>query len=216
MTGTRHLARLACAPAAVAVAALGLAGGAHADGDPASDVLIASDVFVSTVPPADVPGGRALEQLAAAARKEGLPLKVAIVSTPTDLGSVASLFGRPQTYARFLGAELTFVFRGTLVVVMPSGYGIVGPGATDAARKALALVPPARSADLGTLAGSAATAVVRVAAADGHRLAVPAAAERKSKSGTSPTYYIGIGIAVLAAAVGGWFAYDVRRERRRS
>ena len=57
----------------------------------------------------------------------GLPIKVAVIGNKTDLGAVPQLWGKPQTYARFLGAELRFVYKDTLLVVMPQGFGINGP-----------------------------------------------------------------------------------------
>jgi hypothetical protein len=37
---------------------------------------------------------------------------------------VSALWRHPETYARFLGAELALVYRGTVMVVMPNGYGL--------------------------------------------------------------------------------------------
>ena len=57
----------------------------------------------------------------------GLPIKVAIIGNKTDLGAVPQLWAKPQVYARFLGAELRFVYKDTLLIVMPQGFGINGP-----------------------------------------------------------------------------------------
>ena len=32
--------------------------------------------------------------------------------------------GKPRTYAKFLGAEIAFAYRGRLLTVMSNGYGI--------------------------------------------------------------------------------------------
>ena len=46
-----------------------------------------------------------------------------MIASPTDLGSVTELWRQPQNYARFLAQELSLLYRGPLLVVMPNGYG---------------------------------------------------------------------------------------------
>ena len=60
---------------------------------------------------------------------------MALIAARGDLGAVTELWRQPAQYARFLGTELTDVFSGTLIVVMPNGYGvwIVGRHASNAA-----------------------------------------------------------------------------------
>ncbi|MFZ1996693.1 MAG: hypothetical protein WAU75_21445, partial [Solirubrobacteraceae bacterium] len=102
---------------------------ALADGDPASDVLASQPLFL----PADggIPPARAtqLSELVTAARRAGVPIRVAVIATQADLGSVTELWRQPQSYARFLGQELAEVYRGTVVVVMPAGTGVYRPPA---------------------------------------------------------------------------------------
>jgi hypothetical protein len=96
---------------------------ARADGDPASDVLYLQDVFL----PYAKPSAEAAADLLAAvagANAAGYKLKVAVVSSFEDLGLVSSLFGKPQVYAGFLGAEVRSFFTGHLLVVMPQGFGV--------------------------------------------------------------------------------------------
>jgi len=54
---------------------------------------------------------------------------------------VPSLFGKPQSYASFLGQEDYYFFKDELLVVMPNGYGLYKhtglPAADMAAIKAL-------------------------------------------------------------------------------
>ena len=74
------------------------------------------------------PGSRRpdLEQLAALASdaaQEGYPIRIALIGSPMDLGSVTALWAKPQQYARFLGAEVSFAYRGRLLIVMPEGLG---------------------------------------------------------------------------------------------
>ena len=108
--------------------ALALAPSALADGDPASDVLVPPDIRVYMTNGAT--DGK-LEQMVQSTAQQvsdaGLPIKVAIIGNKTDLGAVPQLWAKPQVYARFLGAELRFVYKDTLLIVMPQGLGINGP-----------------------------------------------------------------------------------------
>ena len=119
---------LGCLCTVLALAALS-SPPARADGDPASDVLASQPLFL----PADggLPRARAtqLSRLLASAGRQGLPIRVALIATPADLGSVGELWGKPQSYAQFLGEELAQVYRSTVVVVMPSGTGVYHPPA---------------------------------------------------------------------------------------
>lgn len=74
---------------------------AWADGDPASDVPPAADVFLPYPAPSPAVSGP-LEKLVASANTGGNRLKVAVIARRTDLGSVPVLFGKPAAYARFL------------------------------------------------------------------------------------------------------------------
>lgn len=96
---------------------------ARADGDPASDYLPTLDLFVPLAPPAARNLQEDLDNLVFAARRRGYVIKIAVIGSRTDLGAVPQLFGRPQTYAKFLGSELRFTYRGRLVIVMPQGIG---------------------------------------------------------------------------------------------
>jgi hypothetical protein len=97
---------------------------ALADGDPASDVLVYQPVFYPYAP-----APRALEHrlsgLVKSANQQGYKIRIAIIQSPRDLGAVPQLFTKPPAvYARFLGSELSSIWRGRVLVVMPSGYGI--------------------------------------------------------------------------------------------
>ena len=91
-----------------------------------------------------------------------------MIASSQDLGSVPSLFGRPQTYAQFLGVELRSFYRERLVVVMPAGFGVYRGGrSVTAEQRTIAGVKPGASAD--ELASAAATAVGKLRQALGHR-----------------------------------------------
>lgn len=112
---------------AIATTALVLLGAAvpraYADGDPASDVLASQRLFLPT--DADVPIREQLQlsALLNESARKGYPLRVAIIASASDLGSVTPFWHRPETYAHFLGGELALIYRGTVLVVMPNGYG---------------------------------------------------------------------------------------------
>jgi len=166
---TRLLARAAVA-SAVGCSLLGLAApAALADGDPASDYLITQPTFLS---PFDgkISKDKAarLTGLLADAKKQGFPLKVAVIVTPYDLGAVPVLFGKPQRYASFLGQELIYFSKQQLLVVMPNGYGIFKAKKLPAAdRKLIASLPPPRGKDGDSLVTAASDAVVALAARRG-------------------------------------------------
>ena len=189
---------------ALAAALGGTAGGtARADGDPASDVLLSDNVFLSYQSPYGSPEGRALEALAKQAKDKGFPMRVAVITQLADMGSVGGLYGKAQRYADFLASEITFVYRGTLVVAMngrPGGFGVHGPGATPAARRALARMKlPGSSPTAAELASVAAVAMQRVAAASGHQLSAPSDTATTTKTSTHLLRLFLIAALALAA-----------------
>ena len=108
--------------AAAAVVAFGVAP-ARADGDPASDVLLVDNVFLTYSVNVSAPAKSALAQTVARLNARGFRVKVAVIADPADLGAVPSLFGKPQIYAKFLGTEISFQYTNRLLVVMPNGFG---------------------------------------------------------------------------------------------
>lgn len=189
------------------VAAAAATSGALANGDPASDVLPFSNVFLSIQNPRTSPAGRDLlaETQAAATKKR--PIRVAVISEPSDLGLIQSLWQKPQTYAEFLGKEL-FQFghySGTLVVSMPNGFGVYGPNAAKG-KPALARLPKPNTNDLEQLSKDTADAVRQVAAANGYVLP----ASSSSGSGSSGWVII-LGALGGAAVVAGTLFLALRR-----
>ena len=69
---------------ALAVLAL-LPAAAAADGDPASDVLLAQDVYYPYAPKVSKPMSTALNGLLARVRKSGYPMKVALIQAPSGV-----------------------------------------------------------------------------------------------------------------------------------
>ncbi len=86
-------------------------------------MLYTGDVFLPYEPVAPA-AAAALRTAVRDARSDGKPIKVAVIAAKRDLGGVPTLFGNPLYYARFLGAELQFLYSGKLLVVMPQGAAL--------------------------------------------------------------------------------------------
>jgi hypothetical protein len=126
------MARVACVVAALLVIGFAVPAAARADADPASDYLYTTNVFLPLTTKVSPGLARELRAVTAAAAKSGKPIRVALIATPTDLGGVPALFGKPIDYARFLDAELQFVYSGRLLVVMPQGAALAAHGRLEA------------------------------------------------------------------------------------
>jgi hypothetical protein len=182
------------------ILALTLAPQALADGDPASDILAPADTRVYMTLTA--PDPTLEKQLAATAQKitdAGLPIKVAVIGNKTDLGAVPQLWAKPQTYARFLGSELRFIYKDTLLVVMPQGFGINGPYTQPKALAALQGIDPRTDPTAKGLTTSADKALRALAAADGFKVSGGSG----GGGGGLPLPLIAAGVMVLAGIGGG-------------
>jgi hypothetical protein len=149
-----------------------------------------------------------LDALLRESHKAGFPIRVAMILSPSDLGTAFSLFGKPQKYAAFLGLELSFVYRDRLLVVMPNGYGYtVHADPHPKGTAVLKTLPPA-GRDATKEVKAAIVAVQRLAAADGHRLAVPKGGSSASRDRITIAAAVTAGVALIAA-----FVLYRRRER---
>ena len=147
----------------VVVAALTLAGSAAADGDPASDVLYLENVFLPfPAPSQDAAGG--LRQAVDRAYARRFRVKVAVIASAPDLGSVPELFNKPAQYARFLGTELRSFYVGPLLVAMPAGFGVYDGGRSTAAEEGVLRQLATRATSADQLTRLSATAVQRLTA----------------------------------------------------
>jgi cytochrome oxidase Cu insertion factor (SCO1/SenC/PrrC family)/thiol-disulfide isomerase/thioredoxin len=146
---------------------MGAMGGvALADGDPGSDVLVYQDLFVAGDAGLSIGQQTQLGDLLKIATRAGFPIRVAIISAPSDLGAVTALWRKPQAYARFLGYERSLAYKQRLLVVMPNGFGFNWPGhAAGAATRTLSGLA-VRSGGTGLFA-AAQSAVRALAAASG-------------------------------------------------
>src|SRR6476646_5255192 len=160
--------------------------GAQADGDPASDVLLSRNVFFLYNPPPASAIQQTLNAELTSAGRAGLPIKVALIRAPLDLGLVQVLFDHPQRYA------------GALIGVMPNGYGVHRVDA--ATRRAMARLPKPASGQIDDLARAAVAAVAATASASGHPIATPDTSTTRTGGSSTPVVAIVVGIVVLTAA----------------
>jgi hypothetical protein len=204
--------------ALLAVAVLALApAAALADGDPASDVLLAQDVYYPYAPKVSAQLTTALNRLAKRVRVAGYPMKVALIEAPSDLGAYPNLFGDTQSYANLLAKEIAFNSRPHLLVVMPSGFAGDNLGAkVDSALNGIAIDQPAKSDGL---AKAALAAVARIASSNGHPTPVPpeakvavAASKSSSKRSTPSLLVYGGPVLLVLIAVGVLLVVSRRRD----
>jgi hypothetical protein len=199
VTGARTVLAIAALASAAALAA---PPPAAADGDPASDVLLTRWVFVPYGAPVSAPLAQQVETTIERARKAGYPIKVAIIGSPYDLGAVSSLYGKPQEYAKFLSSELTFLYHGRLLIVMPQGFGYYDSGGRPGPElRVLRGLKSGQGSD--RLVASATRAVAQLARANGHPVAVPpVASEQRGHSRALLIVGALAAAAILAFALG--------------
>lgn len=162
-----------CAVAVAAAICLCVPAVAHANGDPASDYLLTQKSYLPFTTNIDAAAVKRLNTLLSNAAKTGFPIRVAVILSPSDLGTAFGLFGKPQKYAQFLGLELAFVYRERLLVVMPSGYGYAVKGDPRPQADVVLKKLPAPGRDVTKEVDGAIVAVQRLAAASGHKLVAP-------------------------------------------
>jgi len=188
--GRRALGRLVgLIPAAAAmllvliVTGVWIAAVARADGDPGSDVLVYQDLFVGSDAGLSVAQQLQLSGLLKGAVRAGMPVRVAIIASRSDLGAVTALWLNPRAYARFLGLELSLAYKQRLLVVMPNGFGFNWPGHSTAPAYNLLAKIAIQPGGAGLLK-AAENAVQTLADADGVKLRP--AAGRSAGTATAP------------------------------
>jgi hypothetical protein len=187
-------------------------GCARADADPASDVLLTQSAFYPYQPRVPPRLEATLNSLLSATARARLPLKVAIIEVPLDLGAVPNFFGHPQPYAEFLEREISFNGPEPLLVVMPAGFGLAVAGPASA----LARVPIDSREQTYGLTRSAILAVVALADASGHPVAMPRIPPPAgSAGGLRRPLLIALGAALLIVLVLIALRRRALRKRRR-
>jgi hypothetical protein len=174
---------------------------ARANGDPASDYLLTQNVFLPFTTKIDQNSVKRLNALLDEAKSQRFPIRVALILSPSDLGTAFSLFGKPEKYAQFLGLELSFVYRDRLLVVMPNGYGYAVKGDPDPKASAVLKKLPAPGRSATKEADAAIVAVQRLAAREGQSLATPKVGGSGGRDRLTIAAAATAGIALIAAIV---------------
>jgi hypothetical protein len=174
---------------------------AEANGDPASDYLLAQNVFLPFTTKIDQNEVKRLDALLRESEKADFRIRVAVILSPSDLGTAFSLFRKPQKYAAFLGLELSFVYRDRLLIVMPNGYGYAVNADPDLKASAVLKKLPAPGANATKEVQAAIVAVQRLAALEGHRLVAPKGGGSASRDRIMIAAAVTAAIALVAAFV---------------
>jgi hypothetical protein len=180
-----------------------LPGAAHANGDPASDVLLEDDVFFPFQPKPSNTAATAVKVLLRRTKAAGYPLHVAIIASTGDLGDVPEFLGKPQQYADFLYPEIDFQVKGPLLVVMAAGYGSHKAGVK--AEQALEKVDPPSGTDRDALPRAAIEAAATMSKAEGHPVKVPKIAGGGSSGGSAlvPVLVL-LGMLIIGGGLAVW------------
>ena len=207
-----------------ALAAVALSPVARADGDPASDYLIGQQVFLGYDAKIPVALERKLVAAVASANKNGFPIKVALIWSSYDLGSVPELFRKPRTYAHFLDIEDSQCWWGglcgsgrfksttRLLVVMPNGLGFAqwkhSPASGYRTLAGITVSPTPAG-----LATAATAAVVKLTSAAGVKVSTRGGSGIPTSAGGGGTSRTEIIVAVVVALLLGVAARLLIRRR---
>ena len=174
---------------------------ARADGDPASDVLATGPLFLPQDAVIPAPQQAQVQSLVQEASRAGYSIRVALIASPVDLGSITELWRQPADYAKFLGQELSLTYRGLLLVVMPDGFGLYDHGKSISRDQAAIAGIGIHPAGAG-LAATTVAAVRRLAASAGHPLALSPAGAATSVGSADPIPWIvfAAGLVLVALA----------------
>ena len=207
----------------ILLASLAVVPVARADGDPASDYLLGTPAFVPPDARFSSSEKKELTDLLAGARTGaalpgglagGYTIRVAVIASRYDLGSVSVLAKQPKLYAHFLSQEVRFVYKGRLLVVMANGYGVARNGKPDPAEQKVVDRLPLPGATHGSdLAAATVQAVQALAANAGVRIATPVAVQGSSSSTTTRDRVV-IAVAALVVLAAALAAALYRRRRR--
>ena len=191
-----------------AAVALQPAAPARADGDPCSDFLLVGSLCSPNNPRPSQPQIDRTQKTIDAAKQGGYAIRVAVIGSPTDLGSVPVFFGRPAPYAKFLDAELQSAWTGKLLVVMAAGYGVRDHTKPyPAGVEALKGLPAPANGTPDALMAAATVAVRKLAASEGVNVPVIPLAKTVTPppaggSGSGSTSFVKYALLLAAGLVG--------------
>lgn len=191
---------------------------ARADGDPASDVLAQQSQFLPQDAGISPRQQAQITTLLRTAAHAGYPIRVALIASQTDLGSITALWRQPQSYAKFLGLELALVYRGPLLVVMPAGIGFYQLNAPKAVQHST--LAHLRALPAGTQLGATAlNAIQTLAATAGHPVSIPSTGAPTKPSATDTTAWIVLaagGLLIVLAWAASFHTKPPQLPRRRT
>lgn len=136
------------------------------------------DVYLPETPAA--PPLSTLVERVRAINAAGYRLKVAVIASPSDLGTDPSLYGQPRKYAHTLGVELGLIYKGSLLIAMPAGFGFYHHGRRTVAEDS-ALAPLKTGSTDPILVAATLTAVDAVTVATGHPVILTYTAHRSAR-----------------------------------
>jgi hypothetical protein len=176
------------------VAALAVASGALAHGDPTAHYLETDALLTSYAAPPSLDVELRLRGVLDEAAKRGYPIKVVLIANEGDTGGEPAPLEDTQAYVHTISGELDGVkgLRAPVLIVTPHGFGLGGiqPSGgtlkrlTDArATRLLRGIPRAAKVDGNRLAGTAIVAVRRLAANGGHPLPARIAPAKQNLNG---------------------------------
>jgi hypothetical protein len=191
-------AAIAVLATALALAAVPLA---RADGDPASDILYGGSLFPSYDSGISAANLKALQATIDDSKKAGYEVRVALIAKKDDMGSITMLWASPKEYARFLGTELGIVYKGPVLIVMPSGLGFYhGKRDPTIEYATLKTIKSGRGLQLAEAANSAVAALARQSGHPFPPHAIPASSSSSSR--TPLIAGVGGAIVIVLALVG--------------
>jgi hypothetical protein len=190
---------------------------AHADADPASDYLVGQGTFIP--PDVGIPPAYAAQLNATVreAKARGYTVRVALIGSRYDMGAVTVLYEKPKQYARFLGQELSLIYKERLLVVMPNGLAVSRSGKIQPREQAIVDRIPAPGTDGTALAATGTKAVIRLAADAGIVVPEPplASSGRSAPGSNANRDRVIIAVAAVVAALLVALVVLYRRRRRR-
>lgn len=173
---------------------------AHANGDPASDVLLQAKIYFPNQKPSAVVA-KELQSVVDKANAKGYAIRIALIKDPTDLGTVPQLLSQPLRYAQFLGPEIAFAYKGDLLVATPSGLGLTTTDDTEPPMAAIEGIKVEGGASSDGLAQTAAVAVRALAQASGYPLDGDG---KGGGAGAIVAIAVALGLIVFGALAGLW------------
>jgi hypothetical protein len=202
-------------PLLVALAALTLVPSRSlADGDPASDVLLANSLYTPVAQKISPPVLKQLQSTMTQADAGGFQVRVALILDRTDLGAVPQLFGHPAKYVKLLASELFYAWKGTVIAVQPSGIGVQNIKPLAPAQTLVDSIDVARPATADSLAQAASTAIRKLASEESGVQFESSAPGSGDSSSTFSTPRIAGGVLVLVVVLVCAGLLVVRHRRR--